>query len=211
MANITSIGGKSKMPKVAKVKNKMPAEMQITAEQILREAKERELEAVPAPPKQKITDPEELQEYKLRKRKEFEDNLRKNRSVMGNWIKYAAWEDSQNEIDRARSIYERALDVDHRNITIWLKYAEMEMKHKQVNHARNIWDRAVTILPRANQFWYKYTYMEEMLGNIAGARQAFERWMQWEPEEQAWLSYIKMELRYKETDRAREVYERYIL
>ena len=29
---------------------------------------------------------------------------------------------------RARSIYERALDVDHRNITIWLKYAEMEMK-----------------------------------------------------------------------------------
>ena len=70
-----------------------------------------------------------------------------------------------------RSIYERAVDVDHRNITIWLKYAEMEMRHKQVNHARNVWDRAVTILPRANQFWYKYSYMEEMLGNIAGARQ----------------------------------------
>ena len=29
---------------------------------------------------------------------------------------------------RARSVYERALDVDHRNITVWLKYAEMEMK-----------------------------------------------------------------------------------
>lgn len=57
---------------------------------------------------------------------------------------------------RARSIYERALDVDHRNITLWLKYAEMEMKNRQVNHARNIWDRAITILPRANQFWYKW-------------------------------------------------------
>ena len=68
-------------------------------------------------------------------------------------------------------MYERAIDVDHRNITVWLKYAEMEMRHKQINHARNIWDRAVTILPRANQFWYKYSYMEEMLGNIAGARQ----------------------------------------
>lgn len=55
---------------------------------------------------------------------------------------------------RARSIYERALDVDHRNITLWLKYAEMEMKNRQVNHARNIWDRAITILPRVNQFWY---------------------------------------------------------
>lgn len=69
---------------------------------------------------------------------------------------------------RARSIYERALDVDHRNITLWLKYTELEMRNRQVNHARNLWDRAVTILPRANQFWYKYTYMEEMLGHIAG-------------------------------------------
>ncbi|XP_070577296.1 crooked neck-like protein 1 [Ptychodera flava] len=203
--------GKNKTPKVAKVKNKMPAELQITAEQILREAKERELEAVPPPPKQKITDPEELQEYRLKKRKEFEDNLRKNRTVMTNWIKYAQWEESQREIDRARSIYERALDVDHRNITIWLKYAELEMKNRQINHARNIWDRAVTILPRANQFWYKYTYMEEMVGNIAGARQVFERWMEWEPEEQAWLSFIKMELRYKEVDRARQVYERFVI
>ena len=70
-----------------------------------------------------------------------------------------------------RSVYERAIDVDHRNITVWLKYAEMEMRHKQINHARNVWDRAVKILPRANQFWYKYTYMEEMLGNVPGARQ----------------------------------------
>jgi len=29
---------------------------------------------------------------------------------------------------RARSVYERALDIDHRNITVWLKYAEMEMR-----------------------------------------------------------------------------------
>lgn len=40
--------------------------------------------------------------------------------------------------------------------------------------------------------------------------QVFERWMDWEPEEQAWLSYIKMELRYKEVDRARNIYERFV-
>uniref|UniRef100_A0AAQ6ACX9 Crooked neck-like protein 1 n=1 Tax=Amphiprion ocellaris TaxID=80972 RepID=A0AAQ6ACX9_AMPOC len=193
------------------VKNKAPAEVQITAEQLLREAKERELELLPPPPKQKITDEEELNDYKLKKRKGFEDNIRKNRTVISNWIKYAQWEESLKEIQRARSIYERALDVDHRNITLWLKYAEMEMKSRQVNHARNIWDRAITILPRVNQFWYKYTYMEEMLGNVAGCRQAFERWMEWEPEEQAWHSYINFELRYKEVDKARTIYERYIL
>lgn len=124
----------------------------------------------------------------------FEDNIRKNRTIISNWIKYAQWEESLQEVQRyrtcrtvnhlscrthqkpachseflleysrlsassafrARSIYERALDVDHRNITLWLKYAEMEMKNRQVNHARNIWDRAITILPRANQFWYKW-------------------------------------------------------
>lgn len=34
--------------------------------------------------------------------------------------------------------------------------------------------------------------------------------MEWEPEEQPWLSYIKMEMRYKEVDRARHIYERFI-
>ncbi|KAK3516929.1 hypothetical protein QTP70_028220 [Hemibagrus guttatus] len=207
----STAAGKQRIPKVAKVKNKAPAEVQITAEQLLREAKERELELLPPPPKQKITDEEELNDYKLRKRKGFEDNIRKNRTVISNWIKYAQWEESLKEIQRARSIYERALDVDHRNVTLWLKYAEMEMKSRQVNHARNIWDRAITILPRVNQFWYKYSYMEEMLGNVAGCRLVFERWMEWEPEEQAWHSYINFELRYKEVEKARCIYERYIL
>ena len=44
-----------------------------------------------------------------------------------------------------------------------------------------------------------------------GARQVFERWMEWEPEEQAWHSYINFELRYKELDRARHIYERFVM
>ena len=120
-------GGK-RIPKSAAVKNKMPAEQQITAEQLMREAKERELEVLPPPPKQKIGDQEELKSYQLRKRKEFEDNIRKNRGNITNYLKYAKWEESMGEILRARSIFERGLDVDHRTITTWLKYAEMEMK-----------------------------------------------------------------------------------
>ena len=46
-------GKAPKLPKVAKVKNKAPASLQITSEQLLREAKERQLEIVPAPPKVK--------------------------------------------------------------------------------------------------------------------------------------------------------------
>lgn len=55
---------------------------------------------------------------------------------------------------------------------------------------------------------YKFVYMEEKLGNIAGTRQIFERWMTWEPDEQAWNSFIKMELRYGEIERARQIHKR---
>jgi len=48
---------------------------------------------------------------------------------------------------------------------------------------------------RVDQLWYKYIHMEEMLGNIAGARQVFERWMAWEPDHHGWSAYIKFEMR----------------
>ncbi|XVF13013.1 hypothetical protein REPUB_Repub08aG0170600 [Reevesia pubescens] len=198
-----------KLPRPTRVKNKTPAPIQITAEQILREARERQ-EAEIRPPKQKITDHTELADYRLRKRKEFEDLIRRVRWNTSVWIKYAQWEESQKDFNRARSVWERALEVDYRNHTLWLKYAEVEMKNKFINHARNVWDRAVTLLPRVDQLWYKYIHMEEMLGNVAGARQIFERWMSWMPDQQGWLSYIKFELRYNEVERTRAIYERFV-
>lgn len=192
------------------VKNKTPAPVQITADQILREAQQYREPEVRAP-KQKIIDEEELAMYRMRKRKEFEDAIRRNRANLSHYIKYALWEENQKEFRRARSIFERALEVDYRNASLYLKYAEMEMRHRHINYARNIWDRAVSRLPRVDQLWYKYAYMEEMLGNVPGARQVFERWMEWEPDDNGWTSYIKLELRYKEIDRARAIFERFVI
>lgn len=85
-----------------------------------------------------------------------------------------------------------------------------ELKARNVQHARNLFDRAVTLLPRIDQLWYKYVYLEELLQNVPGARQVFERWMKWEPEDKAWQAYIKMEERYSELDRASAIYERWV-
>lgn len=52
--------------------------------------------------------------------------------------------------------------------------------------------------------------MEETLSNIPAVRQLFERWMQWEPDENAWSAYIKMEKRYGEIGRARAIFERFV-
>ena len=127
--------------------NKQPAPIQITAEQIVREAAERQ-ETPHRPPKQDITDPIEMDDFRMRTRKQFEDVIRRNRFNINTWLKYAKFEEEQRDLARTRSVYERALDVDFRNVKVWLQYAEMEMRCKNVNHARNIWERAVTLHPR---------------------------------------------------------------
>ncbi|KAF2120823.1 hypothetical protein BDV96DRAFT_539160 [Lophiotrema nucula] len=193
-----------------RVKNKAAAPVQITAEQLLREAVDRQDEKLAAPT-QRFADLEELHEFQGRKRKEFEDYVRRNRVNMNNWMRYAAWELEQKEFRRARSIFERALDVDSTSVVLWIRYIESEMKTRNINHARNLLDRAVTILPRVDKLWYKYVYMEETLGNLDGAREIFNRWMQWEPDEQAWSAYIKMERRHHEYERARAIYERFLI
>lgn len=193
-----------------RVKNKGVAPIQVTAEQLLRESFERADPGVQAP-KHRITDAEELKEYQGRTRKQFEDRSRINRLAMGNWIRYAQWELEQKEFARARSIFERGIDVDSSNVPIWLKYIESEMRNRNINHARNLCDRAVTVMPRVDKFWYKYVYMEETLGNISGTRQVFERWMQWEPDEHAWIAYINMEKRYAEYANCRAIFERFTL
>ena len=52
--------------------------------------------------------------------------------------------------------------------------------------------------------------MEEMLENIPACRAIFERWMEWQPEDQYWLTYVNFEMRYKEIDRAREIFKRFV-
>jgi crooked neck len=188
-----------------KVKNKAPAPVQISAEQLLREAVDRQEVAIQAPT-QRFQDLEELHEYQGRKRKDFEAYIRRNRLNINNWTRYAAWELEQKEFGRARSIFERALDVLPNNVALWIRYIEAEMRNRNINHARNLLDRAVTHLPRVDKLWYKYVYMEEMLGNIAGTRQVFERWMKWQPDKAAWSAFIKLEKRYGEYERARDIF-----
>ena len=61
--------------------------MQITAEQLLREAQERQ-EVPEKAPAEVIADEFELSEYRQRKRKQFEDTIRLHRHNFGIWIRY---------------------------------------------------------------------------------------------------------------------------
>ena len=194
---------------MSQVKNRAAADVQITAEHILKVANASGIQKTFKRTEHEITDPEELAMVKLEKRKEFENRVRSNRDRVAVWVKYANWEARLGEFARARSIFERALQVAHTDRSLWLKYAEMEMEAKFINRARNVWDRAVTILPRVEQFWYKYAFMEEIAGAVDSARKIFDRWMVWGTSQQGWMSYVKFEERQEEWTKARQVMERY--
>ena len=89
-----------------RVKNKAPSAVQISAEQLLREAVDRQEPALQAPT-QRIADHEELKEFQERKRREFEAYVQRNRLNNNNWMRYAAWELEQREFARATSSTQR--------------------------------------------------------------------------------------------------------
>ena len=192
----------------ARVKNRAPAPIQISAEQILREAAERQEQHI-LDPIVKIHDAEEYQSHLRDRRKHFEDNIRYRREHIGNWVKYARFEEENREFERARSVFERALEVDGRNPELWLRYAELEMRNEFINRARNVLDRAVQLLPRVDFLWYKYVYMEEMVGDVPKCRAVFDRWMDWMPDDNAWMSYARFEGRCGHWDQAKEIMKRY--
>jgi crooked neck len=68
---------------------------------------------------------EELQEYRARKRQEFEERIRRTRSDLREWTKYGLFEAQQGEYARARSVFERALDVEPTSTKLWLAYCDM--------------------------------------------------------------------------------------
>jgi crooked neck len=197
------------MSRSGQVKNRAPAPIQISAEQLLRESADRQ-ELHQIDPVVQIHDSEEYQSYLRDRRKHFEDNIRYRREHIGNWVKYARLEEEHKEFERARSIFERALEVDTRSGELWLRYAEFEMRNEFVNHARNVLDRAVQLLPRVDFLWYKYVYMEELVRDIPKCRAVFERWMKWMPSDNAWLSYARFETRCGSLDRAEAVMRRYV-
>jgi crooked neck len=191
------------------IENRESAAIQITAAQLLTDARIHEEFAL-KPPSQRIMDEDELENYKEIKRREFEDKTRRQRYHIGLWMRYAKWEESISEFRKTRSVYERALEVDYTNRSIWLRYAEFEMRHKFVVHARNVWERAVYFLPRQDQFWYKYAYMEEVLGEYEKARAVFERWVSWQPGARGWDAFIRFEERLGERERATVLVHRHM-
>ena len=50
-------------------------------------------------------------------------------------FQYAQWEEAQKDFRRARSVWERALDINYRNVPYWLKVSTTEHRTQQLMNA----------------------------------------------------------------------------
>lgn len=191
--------------------NKTAASIQITADQLILESVSR-MRDRPRLPELEHQSQAELEDERFKRRQAWELNVRRNLCSYHTYIRYARWEESLNELEKARSVFERGLEFSRfREPEVWICYIDMELRHKQISYARNLMERSVTILPRHDPFWLKYAHVEESLGNIEGTRRIFQRWIAWEPPTHAFLCFVEFEARVREFTRARSVFERLLI
>ncbi|XP_047320632.1 crooked neck-like protein 1 [Impatiens glandulifera] len=178
-----------KLPRPTHVKNKTPAAIQITAEQILREARERQ----------------ELEIRQIRR-------VRLNDSV---WIKYAQWEESQKDhIPKGR-----AEDPYRKFVSFEKQYGDKDGIEDAIvaKKRRFQYEDEVRKNPMKYDTWFDYIKLEESAGNKDRIREVYQRSVANVPtaeEKRYWKRYIYLWINYalfeeldaQDISRTRDVY-----
>ncbi|GBF94687.1 hypothetical protein Rsub_07423 [Raphidocelis subcapitata] len=219
MASIGSIGrsdaSEQRLPKTVKVKNKQPSDRQITAEQILREAKEIQLEDDFKAPKTIITATlASVRDVYERAVANLPPGNEKRywRRYVWLWIKYAVWEElSAGDAERAREVYRACLKlIPHASFTfakVWLLAAKLEVRARRLDSARRILGTAIGLAPK-HKLFRSYIELEMQLGNIDRCRALYEKYVEWAPSSAtAWLKFAELESQLGEAARARALFE----
>ncbi|KAK6589509.1 hypothetical protein RS030_203058 [Cryptosporidium xiaoi] len=197
---------------VNNVKDKTSAPVQITVEQILKEtysgyAENKNVQNSYNERNEfhEFRDSDELDEYVIRRRKEFEDIIRKKRWKISLYLSYAKWEALQHNFNNSRSIFERALNINYEHTRIWREYINMEIINGNINNARNLYERVIKLLPMVDEFWIKYVQMEQILKNYINVRHIFNNWIKWKPCKNIYFQYCKFEEECGEIELARNI------
>jgi crooked neck len=128
------------------------------------------------------------------------------------WYGYVAFEELiAGDIDRARVIYEKALEtVPHKQFSfskLWRLYAHFEIRRLNLDRARKILGNAIAKC-HSESIFRTYIDMELQLGNIDRARKLYEKFIETDATNcHAWINYAKLEQSLEETDRCRAIFE----
>ncbi|KAL0235995.1 hypothetical protein GEMRC1_002577 [Eukaryota sp. GEM-RC1] len=187
------------------------APIQITAEQILLEAFERQADIYFRPLQEQITDEVDLADYLVRRRREFEANVGRSPNKSKPWIEYASWELAMQDHRRMRSIMERALCTLYTEPKLWLAYAELELKGGNLEEALEVFSRATCTLPRIDKLWIIYLDVLRRSNQPYESQHAvYNKWMSWHPPNSAYIAFADFEFRMNNVDNVWKVLEQMI-
>lgn len=101
-----------------------------------------------------------------------------------NAIKAAgARSEAQGDLDTARQLFARAVELDPLNSDTLVTAATFELRHSGAKLARALLERAVTQLPGHAALWATLGDARAVTGDPAGAREAYERALALQPDE----------------------------
>lgn len=96
----------------------------------------------------------------------------------------AVSQEAAGDLDAARQSFERAVALDPVNSATLVAAATFELRHAGAEQARSLLSRAVERLPGDADLWATLGDARAVLGDPAGARQAYERALQLNPDSQ---------------------------
>eukprot|EP00397_Hematodinium_sp_SG-2012_P027298 GEMP01028675.1.p1 GENE.GEMP01028675.1~~GEMP01028675.1.p1 ORF type:complete len:614 (+),score=108.63 GEMP01028675.1:206-1843(+) len=128
------------------------------------------------------------------------------------WINYALCEEMiAKDIERAREVYITMIRiVPHKHFSfakIWQRFADFEVRQLNIDGARKIYGTAIGECKKQKIF-HHYAELELRLGNVGRCRQIYEQFVIHHPYlPKAWISYVDLEDKVGELDRARHLCE----
>jgi len=140
------------------------------------------------------------------------------------WLKYAKFEEELSETDKAREVFEAAMQVlgeDSGDERLFISFAKFEVRSREYDRARVIFQYALDHVPKAQaQELYKmYSQFEKQHGDrkdiedviVSKKRLQYEEELKKDPRNyDTWFDYIRMEETNGDLERIRDVYERAI-
>jgi putative inorganic carbon (HCO3(-)) transporter len=96
----------------------------------------------------------------------------------------AALAETDGQLERSRALYQRAIELDPLNPDTLVAAASFKLRHSGAEDAWRLLEQAVEDLPKQPNLWATLGDARAVLGDVEGARQAYERALDLDPAQQ---------------------------
>jgi len=158
----------------------------------------------------------------LKRKKRYEDELQIDPLDYDTWWTYLSLLEDY-PLDVQREAYEKCIanvpnssskNAWKRYVLIWIRYATMEEFNDEFENTRDIFKRLTKVIPNKNftfsKVWILFSNFEIRQGNLQQARKILGFSIGSFPKPKTFKHYIELEIKLKEFDRVRKIYEKYI-